>query len=469
MRATKLLCTIGPASEGRLPELVAAGMNVARINCSHGTRADHERLLGAVRDAANAAGTPIGVLADLSGPKVRLGEIAAGEMELHGGARFTLLGTANEPGDPAGAGTTHAALASDLQPGDRILLADGAVELRAVETSGSDVVTEVVRGGMVRSRAGVNVPSERLSLPAVTPKDEADLAWALEAGVDMIAQSFVRAAEDCQQLLSLMPATRPLLLAKIETSPAVAQASAILRYADAIMVARGDLGVEASIEEIPVIQKRLVEQARAVSVPVIIATQMLESMTASPRPTRAEASDVAGAVFEGADAILLSAETAIGSYPIEAARTAAKVLEVAETAGEPYVPRRRHEDHPEMEEAPLAQAAAVLARQGKARAVVCFTQSGLTARLVSAARPGVAIHAFSPEPATVGQLTLIHGVKPALIEPPQDLDGMITSMETHIVESGAVQAGDSVVMVASSPAGQAHANLLKVHRVGSGR
>ena len=466
MRATKLLCTIGPASEGRLGELVDAGMNVARINCSHGTRDDHERLLRAVREATRAAGVPIGILADLSGPKVRLGEIEGGGMALATGARFTLSGDGAAPGNAVAAGTTHAGLASDLRPGDRILLADGAVELRAIEAAGGDVVTEVVRGGTVRSRAGVNIPSERLSLPAVTPKDEADLAWALEAGVDMIAQSFVRAAEDCDRLLSLMPATRPLLLAKIETSPAVAEAAAILRRADAIMVARGDLGVEASIEEIPVIQKRLVEQARAVAVPVIIATQMLESMTSSPRPTRAEASDVAGAVFEGADAILLSAETAIGSYPVEAARTAARVLEVAETAGEPYVPRRRHEDHPEMEEAPLAQAAAVLARQGRARAVVCFTQSGLTARLVSSARPGTPIHAFSPEPATVGQLTLMHGVNPAPIDPPEDLDGMIASMEARTLESGAVAVGDSVVMVASSPAGQAHANLLKVHRVG---
>jgi pyruvate kinase len=314
----------------------------------------------------------------------------------------------------------------------------------------------------------VNVPSERLSLPAITPKDEEDLAWALGAGVDLVAQSFVRTAKDCESLLALMPERRPLLVAKIETSSAVAEAQAILERADAIIVARGDLGVEASLEEIPVIQKRLVDQARQAAVPVIIATQMLESMTVSPRPTRAEASDVAGAVFEGADAILLSAETAIGAYPAEAARTGTRILEVAETAGEPYVHRRRHEDHPELEEAPLAQAAAVLARQGGARAVACFTHSGLTARLVSAARPGVPIHAFSPEPTTVGQLTLIHGVDPRPIEQPEDLDGMIASIEERLREVGSVDAGDSVVMVASSPAGQAHANLLKVHRIGGG-
>ena len=464
MRATKLLCTIGPASEGRLDELVAAGMNVARINCSHGAREDHDRILRRVREAAENAGQPVGVLADLSGPKVRLGEIAGGEATLEPGDRFTLSSNGT-PGDAGGAGTTHPGLADDLQPGDRVLLADGAAELRVLQSSGGDVVTEIVRGGTVRSRAGVNVPSERLGLPAITPKDHADLEWALASGVDMVAQSFVRRARDCEDLLELMPEPRPLLIAKIETSAAVADAPAILERADAIMVARGDLGVEASLEEIPVMQKRLVEQAKRAAVPVVIATQMLESMTASSRPTRAETSDVAGAVFEGADAMLLSAETAIGAYPVEAARTAARILEVAETAGESFVPRRRQEDHPQLEEAPLAQAAAVLARQGRAKAVACFTHSGVTARVVSSARPGAPIHAFSPEPGTVGQLTLFHGVIPAPIEPPQDLEGMIAAMEARLIEAGAATAGDSVVMVASSPAGQAHANLLKLHRI----
>ncbi|MGH2711786.1 MAG: pyruvate kinase [Actinomycetota bacterium] len=467
MKATKLVCTIGPASVTRLKELVEAGMDVARINCSHGSRGDQNRNVEAVRKAADEVGRPVGILADLSGPKVRLGELGGGVVKLESGARFVLRADSLEPGDENSASTTYEGLAADLEPEDKVLLADGAVALRVLETKQGDVITEVVRGGTIRSRAGVNAPSERLGLPAITPKDEKDLAWALEIGADMVAQSFVRTARDCGALLSLMPEKRPLLIAKIETSSAVAEAPAILQRADAIMVARGDLGVEASIEEIPVIQKKLVDQARAAAVPVIIATQMLESMTAAPRPTRAEASDVAGAVFEGADAILLSAETAIGKYPVEAAQTGTRILEVAETAGEPYVFRRRHEDHPELEEAPLAQAAAVLARQGGAKAVACFTHSGLTARLVSAARPGVPIHAFSPEPATVGQLTLIHGVEPRSIEAPEDLDGMIASMEARLMEVGSVSDGDSVVMVASSPAGQAHANLLKVHRVGA--
>lgn len=468
MRATKLVCTIGPASQGRLPELVEAGMDVARINCSHGGRAEHDRYVEAIRRTAQQAGRSVGILADLSGPKVRLGELAGGQAHLAVGNRFVLRSDSLDPGDDKSAWTTYPGLAADLEADDRVLLSDGAVALRVLETSGKDVMTEVVRGGTIRSRAGVNAPSERLGLPAITDKDQEDLRWALEAGVDMVAQSFVRTGPDVGALRSLLPEDRPLHIAKIETSSAVEDAPAILQRADAIMVARGDLGVEASLEEIPVIQKRLVDQARQAAVPVIIATQMLETMTGSPRPTRAEASDVAGAVFEGVDAILLSAETAIGKFPVEAARTGAKILEVAETAGEPYVHRRRHEDHPELEEAPLAQAAAVLARQGGAKAVACFTHSGLTARLVSAARPGATIHAFSPEKQTVGQLTLIHGIDPRPIEQPEDLDGMIASMETKLLQLGSVQAGDSVVMVASSPAGQAHANLLKVHRIGPG-
>jgi pyruvate kinase len=465
VRATKLVCTIGPASATRLGELVEAGMDIARINCSHGSRDQQNSYVEAVRKAAREAGRAVGILADLSGPKVRLGELAGGAVTLVAGNRFVLRADSIDPGNETGAWTTYPGLAADLQPDDKVLLSDGAVALRVVETNGQDVATEVTRGGTIRSRAGVNAPSERLGLPAITPKDQKDLAWALEVGADMVAQSFVRTAHDCGALLSLMPERRPLLVAKIETSSAVTEASAIIERADAIMVARGDLGVEASIEEIPVLQKRLVDQARAASTPVIIATQMLETMTASPRPTRAEASDVAGAVFEGADAILLSAETAIGKYPVEAAQTGARILEVAETAGESFVPRRRQEDNPELEEAPLAQAAAVLARQGGAKAVVAFTVSGLTARLVSAARPGVPIYAFSPDPATVGQITLFHGVIPAGIDEPDDLDGMIASMEARLRESGHCEKGDSVVMVASSPAGQAHANLLKVHRV----
>jgi pyruvate kinase len=463
VRATKLVCTIGPSSEARVGELIDAGMDVARINCSHGERDDHDRLLRAVRSAAEGTGRRVGIMVDLPGPKIRLGELEGGKVTLETGATFTLQ--ADGTGDARGAATTHPGLAGELEPGDRILLADGAAELRVVEPSGSALVTEVVRGGTVRSRAGVNVPSERLGIPAITPKDEDDLAWAVGEGVDMVAQSFVRRAFDVRALAGLIGEPRPVLVAKIETKAAVEDAAAIIAAADAVIVARGDLGVETALEEIPVHQKRLVDLANRAAVPVVVATQMLESMISAPRPTRAEAGDVAGAVFDGADAVMLSAETAIGEFPIEAARTAARILEAAETSGAEFLPATREPDALDLEELPLARAAAVLARRGGADAVACFTRTGLTARLLSAARPGVPIVAFSPDPRAVGRMTLFHGVRPMSIEAPEDTDGMIASMDEGLRSAGLVEPGAGVVMVASSPAGQTHANLLKVHRV----
>lgn len=463
MRATKLVCTIGPASESRVTELIEAGMDVARINCSHGDRDDHGRLLQTVRSAAEDAGRRVGIMVDLSGPKVRLGELEGGEVTLETGAAFTLR--ADGAGDATGAATTHPGLAGELEPGDRILLADGAAELRVMERSGGALVTEVVRGGTVRSRAGLNVPSERLGIPAITPKDRDDLSWAVGEGVDMIAQSFVRGAFDVRALAGLMGEPHPVLVAKIETKAAVEDAAAIIAAADAVIVARGDLGVETALEEIPIHQKRLVDMANRAAVPVVVATQMLESMISAPRPTRAEAGDVAGAVFDGADAVMLSAETAIGEYPIEASRTAARILEAAETSGAEFLPASREPDVLDLEELPLARAAAVLARRGGADAVACFTRTGLTARLLSAARPGVPIVAFSPDPRAVGRMTLFRGVHPMPIDAPEDTDGMIASMDEGLRTAGLVEPGAGVVMVASSPAGQTHANLLKVHRV----
>jgi pyruvate kinase len=466
VRATKLVCTLGPASEQRVAELVGAGMDVARINCSHGTREEHDRLVRSVRDAAAEAGKGVGVMADLSGPKVRLGELIDGQVLLQAGSRFVLRSDeSDEPGDAAGAVTSYPGLASELEPGDRVLLSDGEVELRVVERTETGLATEVVRAGLVRSRAGVNVPSERLGLPAITDKDQRDLAWALGAGVDMVAQSFVRRALDVRALRSLCGEIGPVVVAKIETRAAVEDAQQVIEDADAVMVARGDLGVETALEEIPVIQKTLVSMANRAAKPVVIATQMLESMIRSPQPTRAEASDTAGAVFDGADAILLSAETAIGSYPVESARTAARILDVAEVRGRMFLPEGREPDPLELEELPLARAAAFLAAREEAVAVVCFTHSGLTARLVSAARPGVPIFAFSPDQGARGRLTLFHGVVPLPIEPPEDTDAMIDSMDRGLRDAGLAGPGERVVMVASSPAGRTHANLLKVHEV----
>lgn len=467
MRGTKLVCTLGPESGGRVDELVAAGMDVARVNCSHGTHEDHDRLVAAVRAAERRAGRPIAVMADLSGPKVRLGALDGGEMRLEERSTFVLRADGDVPGRSESAPVSYGGLAGDLEPGDRVLLADGAVELRVVETRAAEVVTEVVRGGVVRSRAGVNVPSERLRLPAMGEKDRADLAWALGAGADLVAQSFVRSAGDVEELRSLCGGRDVPIVAKIETSAAVREAEAIVRAADALMVARGDLGVETALEEIPIVQKRLIASARAAGTPSIVATQMLESMVHAARPTRAEVSDVAGAVFDGADAVMLSAETAIGDYPVEAARTAATIAEVAESEGRTFLPQPLDVDAYDSDAHAVAEAAAEIARDGAAVAIACFTRTGTTARLLSAARPRVPILTLSPDDAVLRRLTVHHGVVPRPSSTPSDTDEMIGLLDRALRATGLARSGERVVLVASSPFGQAHTNLLKLHHCGA--
>ena len=331
---TQLVCTIGPASVGRAGELAEAGMEIARLNFSHGSPRDHERVVAAVREAKTADGAAVALMTDLPGPKVRLGPLAGGSAQLVAGQTFVLR-PAHSPADASGAGTNHPGIATDLRPGDTVLLADGAAELRVVR-SDADVVTEVVRGGTVRSGAGVNVPSERLSLPALSDRDRAFVEGSLSFGAQFVAQSFVRRADDVKQLRALLGGSPARIVAKIETRAAIDDIQEILRVSDAIMVARGDLGVEIPFEEVPIVQKDLMRAASDAGVMAIVATQMLESMVDAPRPTRAEASDVANAVLDGADAVLLSAETAIGAYPVEAARAAVRICRYAEEHGDRY-------------------------------------------------------------------------------------------------------------------------------------
>lgn len=328
-RRTRIVCTIGPASVHRVVELVGAGMDVARVNLAHGTSDDHATAVAAVRGAAAATGRDIALLVDLPGPKVRLGPVVDGSTELRAG---TTVRIAREPG-PATAErltTNHPGLVDDLDLGDRVLLADGEVELRVVGADRDGLVADVVRGGTVRSRAGVNAPAERLSLPALTARDHEAIAELAAYAPDLVGQSFVRGPDDVSALRGLLGRGAPRIVAKIETRPAVDGIEAILAVADAIMVARGDLGVEIPYEAVPIVQKRLVAAARAADRPSIVATQMLESMTEASRPTRAEASDVANAVLDGADAVMLSAETAIGRFPVEATEAAARIAAYAE-------------------------------------------------------------------------------------------------------------------------------------------
>jgi pyruvate kinase len=464
---TKLVCTLGPASA--TPKMVRglarAGATIFRLNASHGTVDDHARAVAIVRDAEAEVGRSLAILADLPGPKVRLGTLDPDPFRFQPGQSFRLRPDGD--GDAAGASTTYAGLAGDLRTGDRILLADGAVELVVTAIDGAEVQTECVRGGVVRSGQGVNVPAERLGLPPVTERDRAALATMLDLGVDLVAQSFVREVADVEELRDAMGGRPVPIVAKIETKPAVEQIERILEAADGLMVARGDLGVELPMEEIPLLQKDLLRAARCAGRPCIIATQMLESMIRAPRPTRAEATDVANAVLDGADAIMLSGETAIGEYPFEAASAAIRIARTAEERGAPYRTREPECSHTGVGAAAAHAAAAIVDEDPEVIAITCYTETGRTARLLAAERPGVAIFAFIPRPEVRRASELLWGVRPLPAEPPADTDEMISLMDRGLREHGLADEGDHVVMAAASPAGKTTTNMVKVHVVGS--
>jgi pyruvate kinase len=439
-------------------------MDVARLNFSHGTPTLLSSWAVATREAAAVAGQAVAILADLAGPKIRLGELAGGSAQLAAGGTFTLRPDAGPPGNAGSAHVSYRRLGADVQVGDRILLADGAAELRVTKADG-DVETEVVRGGTIRSRAGVSIPSERLSSPALTSKDRADVPRAVALGADYIAQSFVRRASDLRALRELLGLAAPPIVAKIETRSAIDDFDAILGVADVVMIARGDLGVELPYEEVPIIQKQLVRHALDRGVPSIVATQMLESMISSPRPTRAEASDVANAVFDGADAIMLSGETAIGAYPILAAEAAVRICRLCEERGAEHLAPGAPAPA-ETDAGALAFAAVALARaESEIAGIACYTRTGRTARLLSSLRPRVPVFAFSPDPAVVNRLALIHGVSARTCVPPEDPGGRLGLMAWLLGEERAVPAGSPVVLVASTAAPGTGPNVLEVHRV----
>jgi pyruvate kinase len=418
---TKLVCTIGPASFERVGELVAAGMDVARVNFSHGTPDDHRAYVHAVRSAAHSARRSVAVMVDLPGPKIRVGDLEGGAITLETGAAFVLRPPAQE-GEEAAVGNNSAAsvstagLASQLEVGDRVLLADGAAELHVTGVNESDVETEVVHGGTIRSRSGVNIPSSRLTGDGLTDEDRAAVPRALELRADLIAQSFVRNADDVRALRALLPADGPRLVAKIETRAAVDGFDGIAEAADGIMVARGDLGVDIPFEEVPLAQKDLIQRASRAGRFSIVATQMLESMISAPRPTRAEASDVANAVLDGADAVMLSAETAIGQFPVEALQAMAKICAKTERNGGDLM----HSADPPAENAPadsiIAAATYIASRDGEGSGGIwCFTRSGRTVERLSLQRPGIPIVAFTLSPVVARRLAVRHGVVPLIL------------------------------------------------------
>jgi pyruvate kinase len=456
---TKLVATIGPASVDRVPELLAAGMDVARVNLSHGTDADHALAIGRVREADPTAA----VLVDLPGSKIRLGDLVEPVVQLTTGQGFVLRPSDDSPGDASGAHIAYPGLGEDLHPGDRVLLADGAAELRVL-SAGPDVRTEVVRGGPIRSRAGVSVPSERLSRPTLTEEDRRDAPRAAALGASYLAQSFVRRANDIGELRALMGSAALPIVAKIETRAAVGDFDEVARAADAVMIARGDLGVELPFEEVPIIQKQLVRRALDLGVPAIVATQMLESMVAAPRPTRAEASDVANAIFDGADAILLSAETAIGEHPVLAVETAARIAAECDRRGAAYLAPGRSPTT-ETDADALAYAAVALATANPdVAAVACYTRTGRTARILSALRPRVPILALSPDPVVVAELALVHGVYGRSCDV-SAADARLELLSGQLSAEAGLPAGSAVVLVASTAAPGSGPNLLEVVRL----
>jgi pyruvate kinase len=465
LRRTKLICTIGPASARRIEALATAGMDVARINFSHGSHRSHAAAAAAVRRTAAVGNRPLAILTDLAGPKIRLGDLAGGAMELEAGRPFVLRapGALHGDGSASAAEVSYGGMAADVRVGDAIFLADGAAELRVSNLDGG-VRTEVVRGGTVRSRAGVAIPAARLSLPALTARDRTDIPRAIDLGASYIGQSFVRSADDVAELRGLLGKDGPRIVAKIETRPAVEAFDAILEVADAVMIARGDLGVEMPYEEVPLIQKQLVRRALDRGIPSIVATQMLETMTAAPRPTRAEASDVANAVFDGADAIMLSAETAIGAYPVRAAEAAGRIASVCEIHGLAYLPDGMARA-PRTDAEALAYAAAALARtRQEIAAIGCYSRTGRTARILSSLRPGVPVIAFSPDPDVVAQLALVHGVVPRSCAPLAEAE-RIAELNRLLGEARLVSAGATVVLVSSTATPGSEPNLLSVQSV----
>lgn len=468
MRRAKIVCTLGPATDTaeKVQELVDAGMDVARINRSHGTAEEHEQVYAHVRAAAQASGRAVAVLVDLQGPKIRLGTFAAGPVYLNEGDHFTIT-TRDVPGDETICSTTFAGLPGDCRPGDPLLIDDGKVALRVLSVTDTDVLTQVEVCGPVSDHKGINLPGVAVSVPALSKKDEDDLRWAVRLGADFIALSFVRSAKDIQDVHAIMDEVgrRIPVLAKIEKPQAVANLTEVVDAFDGIMVARGDLGVELPLEEVPLVQKRAIELARRFAKPVIVATQVLESMMTNPRPTRAEASDCANAILDGADAVMLSGETSIGEYPIEAVRTMARIIEnTEENGGDRIAPMT---SAPHTRSGVITKAAAEIGEMIECKYLVTFTQSGDTARRMSRLRSPIPLLAFTPLEETRNSLALTWGVHTYKVPSVSHTDDMVQQVDYHLQNSGLAEQADRVVIVAGMPPGTpGSTNSIRVHKIG---
>lgn len=468
MRKTKIVCTMGPACDSVdvLKQMIAAGMNVARLNMAHGSLEDHAARIGRVRQAAGEMGAYVAVLMDIKGPEVRIGMLAEPSYELAENDRF-ILTTENITGDGRRVSVNYPELPRDVQAGSTILIDDGLIELEVEQAEGTEVVCRVVNGGRLKPRKGVNLPGIRTSLPGVTERDVLHIGFGVEQKVDIIAASFVRKAADIVQIRELLErhgAGHIRIISKIENEEGVDNLSDILEVSDGIMVARGDLGVEIPVEDVPLVQKRMISACNAAGKPVITATHMLESMQVNPRPTRAEASDVSNAVLDGSDAVMLSGETAAGKYPVESVATMARIVEKTETIL-PY--RESFEQkvrlHPTNITEVISQSVVGASLDLEPKAILTPTESGFTARMVSKYRPKVPIIAVTTNESVLGGLCLVWGVIPVKGEPAPTTDEMLESSLQSAVKSGALSPGDTVIVSAGVPVGRSGAtNLMKI-------
>ncbi|WNG30134.1 pyruvate kinase [Cystobacter fuscus] len=476
MRRAKIVCTLGPASQSQemLEALIEAGMDVARLNFSHGSHEQHAENIAKLRAASLKCRKAVGILGDLQGPKIRTGRFITGSTELKQGGEFHITTDESVKGTDEIVSTTYAHLASDVNPGDRILLDDGLLELRVIETDKKQLIrTKVIHGGTLKNNKGINLPGVAVRADALTPKDREDLVFGIKEGVDFIALSFVRQPADIDMARAAMAQIGQSvpIIAKLEKPEAIARLDAILDKTDGVMVARGDLGVEIPPEEVPSVQKDIVRRCNSRGLPVIVATQMLNSMIDNPRPTRAEASDVANAVFDGADAVMLSGETASGKFPIESVQMMDRIVLAAESTiraqdllRAPTSPVGLPTHFPDV----IAASACQAAKQAGASLIAAFTLSGVTARLLAHYRPPVPIVAFSPNQEVRRRLALLWGVVPRVLEPIQETEAMVRRVEEELVARGLARKGDRVVIVYGAPVGQpGKINSLRLHVIGS--
>jgi len=468
MRRAKIVCTMGPAVESveKITELINAGMNMARLNLSHGGYEEHQARLDSVRAVAKKANKAVAILIDLQGPKIRLAKFSDGPHELVRGDIFTIT-TDEVAGSKERVGTTYKGLPGDCRPGDKIMIDDGKVTVEVIEVKKNDVITKVVQPGMVSNNKGLNLPGVAVSVPAMSEKDIADLRWGLKAGADFIALSFVRSAADIKDVHKIMDeeGKRIPVIAKIEKPQAVENLQEIVDVFDGIMVARGDLGVELPIEDVPMVQKRCITMARESAKPVIVATQMLDSMISNSQPTRAEATDCANAVLDGADALMLSGETSIGEFPIEAVKIMARIIERTEDVALDQIPPLKHS--PATKGGAITKAATEVGLTVGAKYLVAFTQSGDSARRMSRLRSPIPMLALTPDLGTYNRLALSWGVESMLTAVVNHTDEMVMQVDTLLIESKRVTIGDLVLIVAGSPPGiPGSINAMRVHKIG---